>query len=462
VQDAASTSDGDVVLAGDGGSAPPEALVVRLDAASGIPEWQFSGGPGTTLAYSVAVGAGDAVYASGVIGDGLDVTKLDGTTGAVLWQQPDGIRAERVAAHPSGDVVVYAPTTVFGDDLVLRLSGTDGSVVWMATAAVFRLLVDASGDVLTNPFGFVTKLDGDTGAIQWSTPGGAFALALEPSGDVFAGDAFGGFRRLSGGTGAVVYDVTLAPPPFLHALAVGPSGHVAMAGALGSGFALGQLDAATGGVRWMNAFVGNGGLGEAVAIAVLPDDSVVGAGSVHDLITGGFSPTRFTAARASDRVTGRKLVSKDPVDPTLRKLTALSADGSILAGQPDAANDPRITGATLTLVDTSTLGSQAIPLPAGNWTVRPKDARTKYVYKDADLSEGPCKLVTLANGKKLKLKCLGSGLTFPMNAAAAGGTFGMRLEIGTSRACMVFGGSGIDKGNGVVVRIDAPVPAECP
>jgi len=171
---------------------------------------------------------------------------------------------------------------------------------------------------------------------------------------------------------------------------------------------------------------------------------------------------RFTAVRVSDRLSGRKLTSKDAVDPALRKLTVLSTDGALLAGPPVPGNDPTLTGASLALVDTGTLATQTIALPAQNWSVRPNDGRTRYVYKDSDLSEGPCKVVALASGKKLKLRCGGSGMTFPLNVAAAAGTFGIRLDIGTSRACMLFGGSGVDKGSGMFVRTEAPAPASCP
>lgn len=67
----------------------------------------------------------------------------------------------------------------------------------------------------------------------------------------------------------------------------------------------------------------------------------------------------------------------------------------------------------------------------------------------------------MRNGRKLKLRCQGAGLTFPLLDAAAGGTFGVRLDQGEARACMVFGGDGLDRGTSFIRR-DAAPPVGCP
>ena len=51
-------------------------------------------------------------------------------------------------------------------------------VAWMATAAASQLVLDANGDVVVNPLGFVTKLDGTArGGVVGMTP---MPIALSP------------------------------------------------------------------------------------------------------------------------------------------------------------------------------------------------------------------------------------------------------------------------------------------
>jgi len=160
------------------------------------------------------VAAGSTVSATGDLD--FTVVKLSGANGTVLWRQgltPNGFgEARAVTGDPRGDVIaagfIVNATSNF-DLAVAKLSGANGTVLWRqelngpandfdtAEAAI----VDAAGDVMvagtttgnSNDF-IVVKLSGTNGAVLWrkeidgsaSGSDGAAAVTVDAAGDVVA------------------------------------------------------------------------------------------------------------------------------------------------------------------------------------------------------------------------------------------------------------------------------------
>lgn len=175
-------------------------------------------------------------------------------------------------------------------------------------------------------------------------------------------------------------------------------------------------------------------------------------------------------------VTGQKLLIVDNPDTTKWQIVFVSKDQSIIPRTPSGSDDPRCSapgggGGSLWVFGTAGSGQRvAIPLPCENWQAIGKPTAPKgYRYRDKEQDQGPCKLVEVKKGKRLKAVCTGknpiSPLTYDLTASGEG-SVGVVLSTGTSVSyCADFQGS-----TGTVSRDDetlfkanaAPAPAGCP
>jgi cysteine-rich repeat protein len=109
-----------------------------------------------------------------------------------------------------------------------------------------------------------------------------------------------------------------------------------------------------------------------------------------------------------------------------------------------------------------------VALPCANWKAVGPDTNPRgFVYVDSDQSEGPCKRVTVSNGKGLKATCSGKNdpLGYDLVPGVDEGTVGALLRVGpTDRWCgSADATSGRDGSDGrTFLGKRAPAPASCP
>jgi hypothetical protein len=191
-----------------------------------------------------------------------------------------------------------------------------------------------------------------------------------------------------------------------------------------------------------------GGIGE---LSANPNSAAyITAQIPHDI-------TALCVLGASDcpaRLAGKKLsVKDDQALPEKRAIGFLAKDeASTVSPDPGSPEDPTVNGATLTLLNPTTLETQAIPLPAAGWDGLGNPEGSKgYKYKDPDQALGPCKSAQIKPGKLVKAKCGGTGITFTLDEATQG-TLRVSLDVGPAsewRWCSEFGGQ-ITKDEGTV------------
>jgi hypothetical protein len=207
---------------------PPQSAVIKLNS-SGQTMWiqQFAS-YGPSQATSLAVDPQGNLIVGGVnVAQGSNggrvqlgyVSKLAGTTGAVMWTQGNSTGGvyyfvTGVSADPSGNVVVVGDFQGTGNTSgttyqVAKLSGTDGTIQWQQAPVTFsrygyqnliytQVSLDAQGDIflggLDASSGYsqctVAELANGTGAQQWRQEFGASQscipgnVAVDSSGNV--------------------------------------------------------------------------------------------------------------------------------------------------------------------------------------------------------------------------------------------------------------------------------------
>lgn len=192
--------------------------VKKLDGATGDVLWDTAPasacGPASVQGVAVHPDGGVLVAGTSCVHSAstrsFTVTKLDGSTGAPLWQvgvdPPSGAVdvapfAKALEVLPTGDIVAGGALDI--DPYVLALSPA-GTVLWSWSAhdaktpqglrGVFDLAVDGTGDVVATArlgrSGIVARLDGASGAESWRRgfrlewEGGAYGVATDASNDV--------------------------------------------------------------------------------------------------------------------------------------------------------------------------------------------------------------------------------------------------------------------------------------
>ncbi len=299
----------------------------------------MSGQNGANQASAVAVAPnGDLVtvgYSTSYGASSFDVfvARLDGSTGSVIWARVWGSSGEdagnAVAFAANGDVVLTGYTKGFGagnsDVIVLRVNGTNGSIVWSRTYGGVgadsgnAVAVTPNGDVVvvgsSSSFGqgandvLVIHLDGASGSVVSSrTWGGAtsdvaVAVAVADNGDLllagYTGFGAGGVDVLAlrlDTNGAIVWsrtwggtnsDVASAMTVVGNDIVV--TGYTQSFGTGGQDAIVLRLDATTGVVVWARCWGAvNGDYG--TSVAVTPRGDVAVAGYTNG-INGGVSGT---------------------------------------------------------------------------------------------------------------------------------------------------------------------------
>lgn len=189
--------------------------------------------------------------------------------------------AERIAMHPSGDVIAVGVVENDTDDaLAARIASGDGSIVWrteidgaaMGDDGLTAVAVDSAGNVLVAGLlkgsgRVIMKLDGNTGAEIWRQDApGAVSVVVDALDDVYA---VGGSdiapatqelraRKLAGLDGALLWETTItgafAGNPTKVPLAVDGLGGVFVGASIWYGgdgyFGAVKLDAASGAEQW--------------------------------------------------------------------------------------------------------------------------------------------------------------------------------------------------------------------
>lgn len=238
-----------------------DAQVVKIDGERGVATWttmiarqQVSKRPAPV----VVDGAGDVFAGANTLSPA--VAKLDGESGAILWQValPGGAEVAALATAPGGDVLMAVDEPGQpGRRVVRRLLGTSGAVLWSTDLGAGRskaIALDRFGAVVVagargqsnGSLMSVVKLDGTTGAVRWEHGGGIYgsanALTIGGAGNVFvAGSVLSGgavrfsVRALRGTDGALSWSqsfVTGAGPSAAHAVTLDVAGRAVAAGAL--------------------------------------------------------------------------------------------------------------------------------------------------------------------------------------------------------------------------------------
>jgi outer membrane protein assembly factor BamB len=446
---------GDVIACG---VAPGSPAVARLDGATGAERWRRVLVNGYQLQRATIDAAGDVI----VSGFGAGLVKLDGETGAVLWEYSLGPGAFDIAygfaVAPNDDVVVAARTsTPDGSDAVaIRLAGATGAEVWRYVATGdpfsidtgFAVGMDTSGDVVflaalsDSPTRMLlAKLAAADGSEIWRVtsplPGGSDAL-VDAAGDVYAveyAQQVPQLVRRAGSDGAELWRPDV-PGTGLEFTSAGSILVSSVYGDVGLATPSGQL-------LWTQTWGGRGGgRGDAIpsgeGVAVAREIGVAGGRIASAAL-------RFTPALA-----GRQLRVADVAgDPAARTLKVQSKDPLIqAAADPNKPPAPTVSGTTLELRNPASGESTIIALPAANWRVRtsPTGEAERYTYHDAARAAGPCRNVTILRGKKITARCAGAGIGFTLDEASQG-NLAVTLTTGSFPHCMLFGG---------VVTVDRP------
>jgi hypothetical protein len=169
----------------------------------------------------------------------------------------------------------------------------------------------------------------------------------------------------------------------------------------------------------------------------------------------------------------------DPEDATARRITWTARDAAVVTSARGSAGDPRCTsaggsgaGGTIRIFSDRSAGSTEdtgdVSLPCANWKATGRDAHpTGYVYVDDDQSDGPCRRVTVTNGKGVKAICTGKHgpLDYDLVAGVDQGDVGVVARLGMAdRWCgSADADHGHDGSDGRIFRgRRAPAPATCP
>lgn len=209
--------------------------------------------------------------------------------------------------------------------------------------------------------------------------------------------------------------------------------------------------------------------GPRTGIVGTPTAFVTAAGGPVDLIFGPDGALYYTAYSAGhvrrvapsapggdQLLDGKKLILKtSPTAPTHKTLKALSKDFDITLGAgPGSSDDPTQAGAQLRVVSASFDDTYA--LPPGNW----RAINGGYVYKDADLSDGPVKTAVIKANRLVKISGAGAGLGHTL--ATDPNPVDVALTTGGTKYCMRFGGVPKFVPDKLFAAKDAPAPVSCP
>lgn len=528
----ATDAAGDVLAAGWLGEAAGlpdrDAAVVKLDGTTGLEIWRYTldgtatGFPGDFANRVVIDSSGDVFAVAGLqhlAGATLAVVKLDGATGAELWnvEPTDGEFAPALAVDSSGNPILAfekagGATTPL---VVLELDGVTGSEAWrteVASGPSFfprDLALDAADHVAvaggmgtgsSEDFA-VSKFDGATGTELWNhrivDVGGPFtaamAVAFDGAGDVIAvgeTDPTGAEEimtvvKLDGTTGAsswrVDLDGTAATDPTASAgsVAVDATGDVFAGGQLQNGASgrdgvLVRLDGTSGTEIWrleldgtQDAKTSTDSLDHVGRLAIHPSGDPIAVGALvdrrYDHTAMAFRADRDDGSLRA--LPGTKLVLKDRGDPTKRALTVQMKDELLQTPPAGSVHDPRVAGATVRIWNPTTLEEAVFALPPGaDWKALGNPPGSKgYRYADKT-GVGPCRKLVAKRQSKLKVSCKAStgSIPFSLDEPSQGGLAASVRLGGMAPQCASFGGFVIADEPGLFKAKGAPTLPACP
>jgi len=233
-------------------------FVIKLRGSDGTELWHYAVGdwsPGSQ-ADTVIVDKDGDVLAGGfttdflrlfILGPMFTVVKLDGATGAELWQGNAAGEAQSLSLTPEGDVV--GTGSRIGALSTIRLRGSDGAIMWRNQAAQWVSVVtaNAAGAIVAGAEA-VFALNPTDGTQMWyrSVETSFEAAATDRNGDVFAAgySAASSVLKLNAATGMDLWPAPADPDALLDvkALAVDSEGDVVAAGSIGPDFVVAKLN----------------------------------------------------------------------------------------------------------------------------------------------------------------------------------------------------------------------------
>lgn len=315
---------GDIIAAGlDAGPSffGGDVAIVKLNGSDGTEVWRTALGRGNSWVQGATDASGAFFVAASIEIPGtpilsdtqMRVAKLDGATGAVIWQVdvlPPGppvpgdggqVEAKDLVLDAAGDVLVGATASIPGTSppvakfTVIKFSGATGAELWRneSLAGSVQDLALRGSDVvavgtttgISPSLPIVARLAGGTGALVWQHSNTLLSLradsvAVDVSGDVvFVADDYiqtlqSVVRKVSGDGGVTLW--TYTPPAGYQAfrLAAGPTGDIIVAGYAEPAsintripFVL-ELTGGAGGLIWLTTLVGHATDNGTIALAL--------------------------------------------------------------------------------------------------------------------------------------------------------------------------------------------------
>ena len=141
---------------------------------------------------------------------------------------------------------------------------------------------------------------------------------------------------------------------------------------------------------------------------------------------------------------GRKILLRDKAtNDKKRRVVAKWKDKSI----PFPIASPVEVGATLTIFnpDTTEIDSYTVPpgarLDRKGWKVLQKrDGRTTgYKYRDRARANGPCTVVLIQPGRRIRADCRGNQIQYTLDRPGGEGKMAVKLSVGGTSYCTEFG-----------------------
>lgn len=454
---------------------------------------------GTVTVFSRDVSTGALTFVEQQQNDVGDVVDLLGTGRAVL--SPDG--AHLYTTGPLSDsLVVFARSAATGTltfieshrDHEAGVDGLDGASDVAISSDGTSVYVEGDGvaafsrDVTT---GTLTLIDVEMNGVGGvSGLGNPTALTTSPDGaHVYAGGSDGGVifdRDVS--TGTLTFATTThigGPNP--RALLVSPDGQHLYT--MSPWVTIYSRAPGTGATTLVDSFGVCNFVNGAAAMAITADGSVAyvaaetdDAVTAHarDTTTGELTFVDAEFQNGIQPVFGKRLFIKNAVpddEAKNRGTWATKDDGLVVAIPADLEGDPLCrcnedVRATIRFFSDGSAGSAAdtgeIPLPCENWSrIGPGGNPRGYKYRDAELDDGPCKLV-IVKKDRMSAKCFGRGpatdFLYDLEPGSNEGRVNVILTLNRFKYCTTFDPfRGLDGTNGKRFRgKNAPAPAACP
>jgi hypothetical protein len=206
-----------------------------------------------------------------------------------------------------------------------------------------------------------------------------------------------------------------------------------------------KIDASDGTEVWRQEVVGSD-----FGFAAAPNGDVVMTG-IGGIDSGTHTPDsplyafRFASLDGSlGSVAGRSLSVVDAGGPRDPRIRLRAKDDGVALPPTGSAGDPTVAGATVRLVNPTTLETATFTLPGGSsWIVAGNpEAPRGYIYRDRLGANGPCSHVAVKRGRNIGVVCSGNLGPIPFSLdEATQGSLAVTVQLGSAQPqCAVFGG----------------------